>query len=56
MNPQNTDNSTVFDTLWAIVGELHQKLGDRFELYLEPASQLLQQFSSPDGRVQGSYF
>ncbi|EDX76643.1 hypothetical protein MC7420_4899 [Coleofasciculus chthonoplastes PCC 7420] len=54
MNPQNTDNSTVFDTLWAILGELHQKLGDRFELYLEPASQSLQQFSSPDGRVQGS--
>ncbi len=55
MNPQtDRENPTVFDRLWGILSELRQKLGDRFELQPNHATETLQSFSSPDGKVQGS--
>ena len=50
----NADNTLVFKQLWSITEELRQKIEARFELHPEPATQDLQEFSSPDGNVNGS--
>ena len=50
----NADNTLVFERLWSITEELRQKIEAHFELHPEPATQVLQEFSSPDGNVKGS--
>jgi hypothetical protein len=54
MIEQQPDNTLVFEQLWSITQELRQKIEARFELHPEPATQDLQEFSSPDGNVKGS--
>src|SRR5919202_7027863 len=54
MIEQQPDNTLVFEQLWSITEELRQKIEARFELQPEPATQDLQDFSSPDGNVKGS--
>jgi hypothetical protein len=54
MIEQQPDNTLVFEQLWSITEELRQKIEARFELYPEPATQDVQEFSSPDGNVKGS--
>lgn len=50
----NTDKSTTFDKLQAILAQLHQKLETRFTLHPNPTSQELQTFSNLDGQISGS--
>ena len=54
MIEQQPDNTLVFEQLWSITEELRQKIEARFELHPEPATQDVQEFSSPDGNVKGS--
>jgi hypothetical protein len=54
MIEQQPDNTLVFERLWSITEELRQKIEARFELHPEPATQDLQEFSSPDGNVKGT--
>lgn len=48
------DNTTVFEQLWGITGELRQKLDTRFELHPDASTKNLNSYSSPDGNSQGS--
>lgn len=48
------DSAIAFEQLWQILGELYQKLGDRFDLQPTPADQPLAQYSNEAGNVTGS--
>ncbi|WP_392478574.1 red chlorophyll catabolite reductase [Nostoc sp. C110] len=52
--PSDLDNKAVFEKLWGITKELHQKLEARFHLYPDPSVEDLQQYSSLDGNMKGS--
>ncbi|MHC5830155.1 MAG: red chlorophyll catabolite reductase, partial [Nostoc sp.] len=52
--PTNLDNKAVFEQLWEITKELHQKLEARFQLHPDPSTQDLQQYCSLDGNINGS--
>ncbi|MEH2419589.1 MAG: hypothetical protein V7K48_01155 [Nostoc sp.] len=46
--PTGLDNKAVFEQLWEITKELHQKLEARFQLHPDPSTQDLQQYRSLD--------
>ncbi len=52
--PTDLDNKAVFEQLWGITKELHQKLETRFQLHPDPSVEDLQQYSSLDGNMKGS--
>ncbi|MBD2510456.1 red chlorophyll catabolite reductase [Nostoc muscorum FACHB-395] len=52
--PSDLDNKAVFEKLWRITKELHQKLEARFHLHPDPSVEDLQQYSSLDGNMKGS--
>ncbi|QHG19556.1 red chlorophyll catabolite reductase [Nostoc sp. ATCC 53789] len=52
--PSDLDNKAVFEKLWGITKELHQKLEARFQLHPDPSVEDLQQYSSLDGNMKGS--
>jgi hypothetical protein len=52
--PNDLDNKAVFEQLWGITKELHQKLEARFQLHPDPSVEDLQRYSSLDGNIKGS--
>ncbi len=50
----DTNNTDVFEQLWAILNELRQKIDARFELHPEPSTKDLDAYSNADGTVKGS--
>ena len=52
--PTDLDNKAVFEQLWGITKELHEKLEARFQLHPDPSTEDLQEYSSLDGNVNGS--
>ncbi|MEH2408829.1 red chlorophyll catabolite reductase [Nostoc sp.] len=52
--PTDLDNKAVFEQLWGITKELHEKLEARFELHPDPSTQDLQQYRSLDDNINGS--
>ncbi|ACC81719.1 Red chlorophyll catabolite reductase [Nostoc punctiforme PCC 73102] len=52
--PSDLDNKAVFEQLWGITKELHQKLEARFQLHPDPSVEGLQQYSSLDSKMKGS--
>ncbi|MBC1220417.1 red chlorophyll catabolite reductase [Nostoc sp. UCD121] len=52
--PSDLDNKAVFEKLWGITKELHQKLEASFQLHPDPSVEDLQQYSSLDGNMKGS--
>ena len=50
----DTNNTPVFEQLWAITNELRQKIDASFELHPEPGTKDLHEYSNADGTVKGS--
>jgi hypothetical protein len=44
-----TDSTATFETLWAFMGTLHQRILDRFELTEDPSVADLESFGDPSG-------
>jgi hypothetical protein len=49
------DNQQTFDTLWAILGDLFEKVSARFELNPDPSTASLQPYEAVDGSGAGGY-
>ncbi|MBN3899079.1 MAG: red chlorophyll catabolite reductase [Nostoc sp. NOS(2021)] len=52
--PTDLDKKAVFEQLWEITKELHQKLEARFQLHPDPSTLDLQPYRSLDGNINGS--
>lgn len=49
------DNQKTFDALWAILGQLFERVSERFELQADPSSTELQPYKAVDGSGAGGY-
>ena len=51
----SVDNQQTFETLWGILGELFEKVADRFELAPDASTAELQPYQAIDGSDSGGY-
>lgn len=49
------DNQDTFNTLWGILGELFESVGERFELTPDPSTAALQPYEAIDGSGAGGF-